>query len=269
MGRLNPNLIRAELRSDLIKLADILVGEKVCDDIGPISDAAGSIEIYQERDRTVRLSYRLDRLVMRLGSQRKCFPSTLGDISCTLSVVAESSFVAKPTPPHDPFDKLEISFVLEGVIPNQRFKHMQSWHFDRHIQGKNDGVPENAHPIYHFQFGGRKMIGHAAETNLPPEQAFGHAALLEGPRLAHPPMDVILAVDFVLSNFRGTLRTDLADKNTEYIRMVARSQTKIWKPYKEALACLWTRDPIADPRWTPLSIWPQFLAESISKSVTL
>ncbi len=261
--------LATELRADLDRLAEILQKNGICNDVSPIRQAMATIEATEEGN-TFRLCYDLTRLVMRLGNLDGCFPPSVKDISCTLSVHATTSFLTDPSPPHDPFDSLTINFVFEGVIPAQRHKHIQSWHFDRNPRPKEgENEPVDAHPIYHFHFGGRKMHDHANKLPMPSESAFGKVVLLDGPRWAHPPMDVVLSVDFVLSNFRGSLRTQLAKTNREYLRMVSRSQSRIWKPYSETLASLWTRSPVPDSRWTPASIWPQFLAEPLSATLSV
>ncbi len=251
--------LASELRSDLGKLADILQNEAVCADTNPLQQTIGSLRFYEDASGVVRSKYQLTRLVMRLGNLRRCFPPLVGNVSCTLSVRAESSIPVDPAPPHDPFDKLEINFILEGYIPSQTGRYMQSWHFDRHIHNEGDNTPEDTHPMYHFQFGGRMMQDHAARSQMPPETTFGRTVLLDGPRLAHPPMDLILAVDFVLSHFLGQFRKRLARSNREYLKMVSRSQARIWKPYSDVLGYLWSRQQVADTRWTASSLWPQFL----------
>jgi hypothetical protein len=62
----------------------------------------------------------------------------------------------------------------------------------------------------------------------------GNVLLLDPPRLLHPPLDAILAVDFVLSNFMGAKWKQLrADEH--YETMITHAQELFWKPYVKSL----------------------------------
>mgnify|MGYP001087048854 CR=1 FL=1 len=70
----------------------------------------------------------------------------------------------------------------------------------------------------------------------------GDTFLLDPPRLMHPPMDGILAVDFILANYAGTTWKKLRD-DPQYTKLIAPQFERIWKPYFEGVAGSW-----ANPR---------------------
>lgn len=74
----------------------------------------------------------------------------------------------------------------------------------------------------------------------------GDTLLLDPPRLMHPPMDGILAIDFVLANYAGKIWKSLRD-DEQYKRLVVPQFEKIWKPYFGSVTDSWI-----NPR-TPIS----------------
>ena len=173
----------------------------------------------------------------------------------------------------DPFTKLEVGIYVEGRKSNQKLSC--AWHLDRHITGETvsnaprkakpkkkeeeQGEPLCAHPIYHFQHGGRKMW----ELE---EQEYGSQLLLEAPRIAHPPLDAVLAVDFVLSNYYGTTWMKLLE-DTQYQQIIAGAQERCWRAYSIATASIWQRAVIDQGKsWPGQVIWPQISVNHRPKS---
>lgn len=127
-------------------------------------------------------------------------------------------------PRHDRFSRLEVNIIIGCKMGD--VDHLDAWHFDRHITNANGGnAPKAAHPLYHFQRGGFRM--HGLENDV------GRTLILEAPRIAHPPLDIILAVDFLVSNYSG-LEWQQLRSNHEYSKTVKESQDIFWKPYAEA-----------------------------------
>ena len=89
----------------------------------------------------------------------------------------------------DPLKHLEFNIVVMGHKDGKEY--ISSYHLDRHQEGDNE--PLEAHPKYHFQFGGRKLDKSSRD--------FGQALILDSPRIMHYPMDIILGIDFIVSNF--------------------------------------------------------------------
>src|SRR5690606_22254631 len=113
-------------------------------------------------------------------------------------------------------------------------------------EGDND--PNDCHPIYHLQFGGRKLEKKYLD--------FGNALILDTPRVVHYPMDVILGVDFVLSNFFSASWRKLR-QDGEYVNLVRDYQSYFWKPYAHSNASHWKPFAQHEISWDPVSILPQ------------
>lgn len=95
-----------------------------------------------------------------------------------------------------------------------------AWHLDR----ENNVDGHFIHPLFHFHAGGRKIKGLAT----------GNLLMLGSPRIPHPPMDIILAVNFVILNFFNseifkTQREILSCP--EYLKLVKDSEKTILTPY--------------------------------------
>jgi hypothetical protein len=104
-----------------------------------------------------------------------------------------------------------------------------------------------AHPRYHWQYGGKK-VWEAGEDNF-----FGSHLLLESPRLPHPPLDVILAIDFVFANYYGKQWRKLRAE-TEYQRIIQDAQQRYWLPYYNAIHNNWAKRP----EGTAIKLMPSF-----------
>lgn len=99
-----------------------------------------------------------------------------------------------------------------------------AWHLDREpgIDGKY------IHPLYHFHGGGKKVEGKNA----------GDLLILRSPRLPHPPMDLFLAIHFVLENFLNTKTYSRQMKIFEdplYKEIIMRAQNRLLDPYYGAI----------------------------------
>jgi hypothetical protein len=173
-----------------------------------------------------------------------------------------------PEHPTDPLDSLEFNLRIYGDGKEPR-SHC-SWHLDRHLSEDNnepedeeeesgkaqakgtsedEQEPGDAHPRYHFQFGGRHMS----------DEKYGNALLLGSPRLAHPPLDAVLGVDFVLANFRGAEWRKLLSENPNYQRILGNSQRRFWRPYIQSIGACWANDRFPREAWDPRDVWPSMM----------
>jgi hypothetical protein len=149
----------------------------------------------------------------------------------------------------DPFKNLGIEIIISGES-GKSDELVAPWYLDR-FEPENTGTNDSGlegdfvHPRYHFQFGGNEMKGRDC----------GDLILLKSPRLAHPPMDGVLAVDFVLSNFFPSEWSKLK-KDNEYAGVISSAQRRYWKSYATALTLGWEGNPSSEP-WTVYNLWPQ------------
>lgn len=102
---------------------------------------------------------------------------------------------------------------------------ISAWHFDRHAYAP--AASGACHPTYHWQFGGwgLKDVSDAIQGVL----------VTDAPRLFAPPMDPVLAVDFLLSHFNGPEWNDVRNNDPRYNSIVRNSQARLWKPYFGAI----------------------------------
>ena len=223
MPKINCADIRKRKSTTLRQLGTILNRHKICADISPIESAAQQCLSHFPYGRD-SWGYNISNLVFRLDNPSGISLRGAKEFRIELSVVAKGDCDPDES---DRFRHLEID--LEKFIQNANDEELKTaWHFDRHI---GDDRGKEVHPLYHFQYGGKKL----EEIN----GSLGATFLLDPPRLMHPPMDGILAVDFVLSNYAGEVWRDLR-LDGEYINIVNGAFEDIWKPYFEAVTSNWS-----------------------------
>ncbi len=128
-------------------------------------------------------------------------------------------------------DKLELpvsnyafNMVIKGL--NQDGSSvMSSWHLDY----DDSDSAEYIHPHFHLTYGGKTME----------QVSLGNMLLLPAPRLAYPPMDIILGIDFALSNFVKKEVYENIRQESQYRAAVINAQKTYWKPYMLSLAHFW------------------------------
>lgn len=176
-----------------------------------------------------------------LEAQRHAKPPGLASVELVLDVRLEGWCVPEDSL-RDPFRQLSVECVLAGTCSGETIHH-SAWHLERHGAASADG--DFAHPAYHLQYGGMR---------LPKKMDIGHHLLLDSPRVAHPPLDAVLAIDFVVSNYMPRLWHDLRNERPEYEPLVERAQARCWRPYAQGSTARWSAE---DSGWDGPDIWPQ------------
>ncbi|MDO8268662.1 MAG: hypothetical protein Q7T32_12645 [Moraxellaceae bacterium] len=238
--RIDPERIKADLSNELMELARLLGEQRsgVVVDPGALWGLANSVRINAG---AARWEYQISNLQFKVD-----VPQNTRPVNCGTHLLVTVDLFAAGHLDHEVEDPLT-ALVLEIQVSTLSRSHICTWHFDRHIEGGDE--PEEAHPLYHFQFGGHSMNEISG--------LLGKTLLLPTPRLAFPPMNAILALDFVLSNFAGSFWKSLRD-NANYERLLRESQIKYWQPYLQKLAGWWGvgRGP-DDGSWHQL--WPHLV----------
>lgn len=146
----------------------------------------------------------------------------------------------------DPFEELGIEVIVNGES-EVNSELVAAWYLDR---AAPDDTEEGdfVHPNYHFQFGGNRIK----------KVDCGALIMLKSPRLAHPPMDTVLAVDWILSNYFPSHWPELREDD-QYRGVVQRAQQQYWKSYATATTVGWKSNPQADS-WHVQQAWPQVLS---------
>ncbi|GAB3761442.1 hypothetical protein [Spirosoma pomorum] len=161
----------------------------------------------------------------------------------------------------DPISDLNVDIVVTGYTKRHKRK-INALHLDSHPPReiavrrkspipdlvdayKTSGLRVNAvHPRYHFQMGGQKVWSS-------PSYEFGSQLILETPRIAHPPLDAVLAIDFVLANYYSNTWASLHKSDGQYSDLIETAQEVFWRPYLFAAASTWSPFSVANPRWLP------------------
>jgi hypothetical protein len=270
MNERNAKEFRNERANELRKLALVLLASEVIRDQEPLQTAASQagkrmlIEVEEgeeeeeeeeEKEKQEVWGYRfygLELLGIDKESSRHARPNGAEIMSIELSV-SLSGPCLDVGDFSNPFSSLGVDIVALGLSADGRHDLKCAWHFDKHIQEKGDGKPLFAHPIYHFQHGG---------NNVSQLNNYGEHLILEPPRIAHPPLDAILAVDFVLSNYCGRKWASLHLDNTTYRDLIASAQERYWTPYALSTATI-CNSLTVDSSWSVQEIWPQMLIERV------
>jgi len=154
---------------------------------------------------------------------------------------------------YDPITSLSFNIMIYAKLyklkEDESFDMFSSWHLDKNI-GEDE---ENFyHPEYHFHFGGHEMTNNNKVD-------FGQLFLLEAPRIAHLPLDGILAIDFIIRNFYKEETHKKLTSKPQYKNILKRAQERFWKPYIFGLASNWDKrlkNEIYDTNLQPVKLIP-------------
>lgn len=205
--------IRGNTSTDILNVAKILQRKGLCTDISPLMKTIDCLKGGQ-----IAL---LEKLKLHVDSvPRNTRPNVESlDIFLNVSVPqiqTEDSDLS--------LTGYAFSIIISGMDKEGKIAK-SSWHLDY----DNSGEAEYVHPHFHLTYGGQSMEA----------ISIGDVLLLPTPRLAYPPIDIILGIDFALSNF---VKKDLYENirsDSQYKAAVKRSQIKYWKPYMMSLAHFW------------------------------
>jgi len=153
----------------------------------------------------------------------------------------------------DPFSKFCLNILIHGKNKNnQNSKIRYAIHFDRHNkeeeQRQNAKSPIQPHPAYHFQFGGNKLKDEDID--------YGQALFLDSPRIMYHPMELILSIDFILSNFFPTI-WDKIKSDRQYKKILKKYQKYFVQPYFQSIVNSF--DTNATSNWNAQDIYPQLV----------
>jgi hypothetical protein len=238
---------KREIASDLRLLSQRLIDSGLLLDGAPLDQAAGQC-IKSPKD---IWAYDITDLSVKIGRIAGAHPSKQYDLTCVINCTVKGSFKASVN--NDPCLRLNVGLRYEGIAPHST-PFYQTWHLDREGSAPGKCQALETHPRYHIHFGGEGMTLSADSHRCKQKcHTFGELLLMNQPRLLHPPLDGVLAVDFVLSNAAGAnwkaLRGD-----PSYSSMIKRSQDRYWKSFAKTFACHWsTSDPSL---WSSIDLCP-------------
>jgi hypothetical protein len=207
---------KGNLSTDLQQLATILQKEKICSDTSPMQKIIGEVK---------KGGYDLQKLKLKIDSvPNNTRPSSVTSLEILLNVQIAETFLAE-NKIDNPVSAYNFSVEIMGKHEGQTIH--SSWHLDF------DNAPDSEylHPSFHLTYGGKTMKC----TEL------GSVLLLPAPRISYPPMDAVLGVDFVLSNFVKKETYNKIKANSQYKAAVRRSQQRLWRPYMLSVANHWCK----------------------------
>jgi hypothetical protein len=231
MAKLSKEIENKEIGEDLCLLAELLFSEGLCIDTSALNNAGNVCSKIPENN---QWKYSLGKLDFSIDEVGSTIPPTATELVLrfSISIGGSENGVNEIT---DPLNSLTFDLEISGSFYDDEVNDVLdlycSWHLDRHIFQAGDGKNKFSHPLYHFTFGGNKMEGSGLD--------FGSTLILPSPRLAYPPMDAILGVDFILQNYFHKDKTNKLMENPKYLEMVKKSQTRLWQPYFDSIAAKW------------------------------
>jgi hypothetical protein len=259
MARITDEKYRSDRANEIRQFGDELLKLKKIKDIAPFTRAYnqcknGNQVSGYEGDMKTKWGYELNNLnfqFTKADSPRKPKPDkcAVSSVSLNLKVVG---IVPQDATLNDPFLHLEFNVIVKG-LSQTKDSLVSSWHLDRHITDDNSNDPTDIHPIYHFQYGGRNL---KHDDNS--EFFYGSNLILGSPRLAHPPLEGILGLDFLFSNFFGANRK-LFCQSRIYNKLVKNSQEIFWSPYLFSITTHWPHLNNLACNWKPNEIIPQLI----------
>lgn len=218
------------LANHLRYISRLLWDNGLIKDVGPIESAAS---MYQRSLNVENNSYVsvVDQLIFQnVDPDRKFRKIKPIKFSNEVGLELEFSIEFKGNLPVieycDPLQELAANFKLLG-IGNDGSYLINSWHIDRHISNEKD-VPYFPHPLYHIQYGG-KLMTESEDLN------HGNILLVDTPRIPCPPFDVALSVDYILSNYYGSIWYSFK-QDDRYNDAISHSRDVFWKIYYKSIS---------------------------------
>jgi hypothetical protein len=169
----------------------------------------------------------------------------------------------------DPSRQLNLNVLLLGKNKDAS-NCLSSYHLDKHIEPspppgskpkavtaqKEKEEPAEVHPLYHIQFGSAKISKEKEANEL--DLVNSGNLFMDTPRLMHHPLDLVLGVDFLLSNY-FPVAWDALQRDGHYTSLCRKYQAAFWKPYIHAIAKHWELHKDRDCWNAKNLIWPNLL----------
>jgi hypothetical protein len=225
---------RSERATELQNLYEVVSKLGIIDP-GPLGKARNEVSRNKPHGEA-SWGYSVDTVLFDVKNAPDIFPAAATGLTAEFSMDLEGVYVEEDDD-DDPFTSLAIDLIIRGYIGDGRDRRRLSfyWHLDRDRRQPGDGPQAEYHPRYHFQHGGNRV----PRTDY----TIGDTLFMDPPRLIHPPMDAILAVDFVLANFCTSIWRDAYDNNIEYTALLSEAQRRCWRPFFIVMARHWELGP--------------------------
>jgi hypothetical protein len=250
----------SQMRSELLGFIRFLETQKIVTGLGSVYGIGDALKIIQTTQNLLKWRYTSGKVTLRLTSGSVIFPDNTESLICNfdIEVAGVIYFANRPMSWEITDTQMDLEFAADASVIGSGWS--QFWHLDTHHLGEpEDNPPDEVHPKFHFHFGGKQM----ASRRQTADGCWGRMLEMHGPRFGHPPMDLILALDFILANTSGALWKTKFCNTKEYSNAVCMSQQRFWKPYKEMLANFYNTPRLQKDKHGALILWPTLRIESI------
>ncbi|MCW3071980.1 MAG: hypothetical protein JWO44_1870 [Bacteroidetes bacterium] len=170
--------------------------------------------------------YEVEDFIIPVETSRHVRPKGVTKLELTLNIKLVANYKEWDTL-SDPLCDLCFNVVIRGVGATNYFS---CFHIDRHDFSK---ITTEPHPVYHLQY--------SVNPYDDPNFDYGSVLYIDTPRIVHYPMDFVLGIGFLTSNFFPTAFELLLDDGT-FTNLYKEYQERIWKPFSHSLADHWTFD---------------------------
>jgi hypothetical protein len=229
-----------ERAEELFNIATLLYDAGLTPDAAPISQAAGQCRAAiktagpgQPDAGRQYWGYEIEGLRINLEDQRHLRPrsTVMRSVSGMLRVSVQEYFPENESQIGDSYALLRqfnTDFYVDAfqVIDEVEHPLRAAWHLDTHLYSAT--ASRAVHPRFHFQIGGERLD----EIDARIRGVF----MPEAPRIPYPPLDAILAVDFVLAQYCGETWNLLKEIDPRYARLRKNPMQRYWAPYFRTLA---------------------------------
>ncbi|TDO29226.1 hypothetical protein [Sediminibacterium goheungense] len=171
-------------------------------------------------DRHVRPNW-----VSRLARENEGESRVLLEVACECNYNFDEDNISDPIIMLATKIIIQFDYFLDSNIEDPKTLQC-SWHLDKHDPNKGAST---SHPLYHYEYGG---------TEIRKTEGFnyGDFILMDSPRIMHPPLDLVLAFDFVIKNFYTYETHKVLTDDLLYKRYIKNAQYRLWRPYAISFA---------------------------------
>ncbi len=212
---------------DLYEMAELLLSYKLVKDAGAIYAASQKVRTTSTRE---SWKYACNNLTFSINNSISgTIPVGVNYLEVIFNISIEGKYIQEKIY-QNPVNALQFDIELHGL--NDKSPSLYgAWHLDKHIFQAGDGPNKFIHPEFHFTFGGNKMelMG----------DVFGDCLIISSPRLAHPPMDAVLGIDFIIQNYVSYETRKHIVQDPRYRQLVYHSHLRLWRPYFSSLFKAW------------------------------
>lgn len=120
----------------------------------------------------------------------------------------------------------DFHFDVHHVVDGQKLPLRAAWHVDTHLHTATPS--DSVHPRFHFQVGGERL------DDI--DELIRGVFVPETPRMPCAPMDALLAIDFIVSHYCGSIWSMLRDLVPAYTQLRQAPMRRYWVPYYRTLS---------------------------------